>query len=235
MRRIAAVAALAAAALAMAGCGAGGTGTSTAPAGAATPRAAFEAWYRHMRSGDVGAACELMTDNGRRSLAAIDGQDCDSTEGLSGAAPKLAPVGVSQDLALVVVRYASESFIAVVRREDGHWLVDLAQPAPIPRSLADSNTPPYLVERLPLAGPTSPAFGAAARYVDHGVASGRLDREHVDTVAVAGKLALAYLVAGSDVGGTATTPVPAGTPTDILVLARGHHGWHVVPVSIGAA
>jgi hypothetical protein len=188
-----------------------------------------------MRSGDVGAACELMTANGRRSLAAIDAQDCNSTEGLSGPAPKVGPVGVAKDVALTLVRYANESFIAVMRRENGRWLVDLAQPAPIPRSLAHSNTPPYLIERLPLAGPTDPAFGTASRYVDRGVASGRLDREHVNTVAVVGKLALAYLVAGSDIQGAATTPVPAGTSTDILVLAKSRHGWHVVPVSIGSA
>jgi hypothetical protein len=229
------VVALGAAALAMAGCGSGGAETLTYSRGATAPPAVFADWSRYMHRGDVRTACRLMTANGRRSLAAVDGQSCDSTEGLSGPAPKLGPAGVAKDLALLVVKYPNESFIAVLRREGGRWLVDLPQPAPIPRSPATSGTPPFLVERLPVAGPTSPAFGAASRYVDRGVASGRLDREHVDTVAVVGKLALAYLVAGSDISGTATTPVPAGTPTDILVLSRTSGGWRVVPVSIGSA
>jgi hypothetical protein len=229
------VVALGAAALAMAGCGGGGAETLTYSRGASAPAAVFQDWSRYMRRGNVRTACRLMTANGRRSLAAVDGQSCDSTEGLSGPAPKPGPAGVAKDLALLVVKYPNESFIAVLRREGGRWLVDLPQPAPIPRSLASPGTPRFLVERLPLAGPTSPAFGAAARYVDRGVTSGRLDREHVGTVAVVGHVALAYLVAGSDAGGTATSPVPAGTPTRIVVLAKGGGRWRITPVSIGSA
>ncbi len=176
-----------------------------------------------------------MTANGRRSLAAVDGQSCDSTEGLSGQAPMLGPVGVDHGMALVVVRYRDESFVAVLRRPEGRWLVDLAQPAPIPEALASADTPPYLVRRIPVAGPASPALAVASRYVDHGVANGHLDREHVDTVAAVGDVALAYLVAGSDVAGPATTPVPAGTPTDILVLAKRLGRWRVLPISLGSA
>ncbi len=238
--------------LALAGCGAGAGGGATTSSGGATTssgddegaaRAAFAEWYARMREGDIAASCRLMTGNGRRAMAVL-GADCAGARGdrLTGPRPDLGPIGAANGIALVVTRhpakggFSAENFVAVLRHRQGTWLVDLPQPAPIPPSLRAPGVPPYLFESLPTGGIVGNGpLAAASRYVDSGVASGSLDREHVDTVATVGDVALAYLVAGSDVAGTATTPVPAGTPTDILVLTKRAGRWRVLPISLGYA
>jgi hypothetical protein len=224
MRRLAAIA-LAAAALA--GCG----GSSDTNSGVGSPKAALGAWYAAVARGDARAACDLMTAHGRRLLEAIQaagtGRGC--TNALTGAQferpTAIGPVGLRGDLALGVVRFqaAGSRALAVLRREDGGWLVDVPGPVPLSAAAHASGVPSVFQESLPSAGPD--VLGTASRWVDARVQSGSLNRAHVTTATAVGRVALAYLAPGSDVSGRSR---PNAKELQFLLLVKSKGLWHVI-------
>jgi hypothetical protein len=81
-------------------------------------------------------------------------------------------------------------------------------------------------------GPAPPTvLGVAGRYVDSRVADGRLPRVHVGRAGVVGKVAVVYLVGGSDVAAGAAARSVKGL-YGALVLARRGGAWRVEPPAI---
>jgi hypothetical protein len=86
---------------------------------------------------------------------------------------------------------------------------------------------PTAPERRPAA---AALLGAASRYVDARVADGRLPRVHVGRGGVVGKVGIAYLIGGSDVGGAGGETVKG--LYGVLVLLNRGGTWHVEPPAI---
>jgi hypothetical protein len=231
-----AVIACATAAIAIAGCGgsSGGAGPGAAATGSdptGSPAAAVRAWYVAVAHARPAVACGLMTAAGRRRVEVGVSGACRETLSRVPQVPRLTrvrPTGVSGRLALAVARFeaAHRLAVAVARRQRGRWLVDLPGPFPVAASVRARTVPASLRVPLPSAGAqTSAVLGAAGRWVDPRVASGALGRVHVASAVAVGRVALAYLLPGSDVGaaaGASTKNVQA------LVLVGGGGAWRVI-------
>jgi hypothetical protein len=230
-----AVIACATAAIVIAGCGGSsggaGSGAATGSDPTASPEAAVRAWYAAVANARPAGACGLMTAAGRRRVEVGVSGSCRETLSRVPQVPRLAgvrPTAVRGDLALAVARFEADHRLAVTvaRRQGDSWLVDLPGPFPVDDSVHARGVPASLRESLPSAGAqTSAVLGAAGRWVDPRVASGELGRVHVATAAVVGRVALAYLLPGSDVGaaGAASTK-----NVQALVLVGGGGTWRVI-------
>jgi hypothetical protein len=231
-----AVIACATAAIAIAGCGgsSGGAGSGAAATGSdptGSAEAAVRAWYGAVAHARPAEACGLMTAAGRRRVEVGVSGGCPQTLSRIPQVPRLAdvrPTGVEGALALAVARFEAghRLAVAVARRKGGRWLVDLPGPFPVAASVRARSVPASLRVPLPSAGAqTSAVLGAAGRWVDRRVASGALGRVHVANAVMVGRVALAYLLPGSDVGaaaGASTKSVQA------LVLVGGSGTWRVI-------
>jgi hypothetical protein len=171
-----------------------------------------------------------MTERGRRAIeAAGRGATCRAVlakPGRFGRPAGVGPTGVDGDLALGVVRFRAQGSraVTVLRRAGGRWLVDLPGPVPVLDSVRAADVPDRYRESLPIAGPD--VLGVAGRWVDGHVASGSLNRVHVAAAAAVGGLALAYLVPGSDVRGSAK--VPPASKLEFLLLVASDGRWRGV-------
>jgi hypothetical protein len=97
-----------------------------------------------------------------------------------------------------------------------------------PSGRSSSTTKRVAPERRPAP---ATVLGVASRYVDSRVAGGRLPRVHVGRAGVVGKVAVVYLVGGSDVAGGAAGRSVKGL-YGVLVLARRGGAWRVEPPAI---
>jgi hypothetical protein len=223
-------------AAAIAGCGgsSGGTGSGAAATGSdptGSPEAAVRAWYVAVAGARPADACALMTAAGRRRVEVGVSGGCRETLSRVPQVPRLTgvrPTGGTGNLALAVARFGAANRLAVAaaRRQGGRWLVDLPGQFPVAASVRARGVPGSLRESLPSAGAeTSAVLGAAGRWVDQRVASGELGRVHVANAVVVGRVALAYLLPGSDVGGAGAASTEN---VQALVLVGEGGAWRVI-------
>jgi hypothetical protein len=236
-----AVIACAAAAVAIAACG-GSSGPSSSSTsqppksatGPPSPGAALRAWEGAVSGRDGRAACRLMSAHARRAIRFETRRGCVAFYGSPShppiRPPRIVAIGARGDVALGVLRSGSAGAggVTVLRRLGGRWLIDLTGVTPILASVPAPGTPPLYRESLPTTGPRAlAALGAAGRYVDSAPAHAPSAHGHVTAAAVVGDVALAYVLAGSDVGAG-----KGGSPRhglqSVLVMSRANGGWRVL-------
>jgi hypothetical protein len=166
----------------LAGCS--GSGEEPEPDPEAGAQAALEAYFTAMNAADGVALCDLLTENGQ-DWYATGGEDlCADPQPSEGSAgewdgapqPEVIALGADDDVAMALIQYPGdyeESFVTLLRREDGAWKVDIPNPYPIPPSLAleGADIEPMITE-LPDGGDEGDAVrDVAGRFITAKAAS----------------------------------------------------------------